>query len=426
MNYASKVLKLAENELGYLEKRSPEYLDDKTANSGYNNFTKYARDLHNEIGSPFVDGYAWCCTFTQWLFLKAFGATEALKLLGVWTAYCPTAANTWKQMGQYYKSNPQPGDLIYFLDSYGEQGHTGIVVDVDSNYVYTIEGNTSSDTGVVSNGGGVFRKKYSLGYSRIDGYGRPKYDEEIVEPDYVVDGYDYTIVYDYDFYINKYNDIKEYYGLNNKVGVFNHFLRNGMREARQAKEDFIVGIYKDNYGDLRKTYGGNLPDYYKHYIKYGKKEKRIATYHIVPYSIYDGVDYSLVYDGKYYRDKYADLQKAFGDNYDKYIEHFNKYGMKEKRQAKENFNVEYYKANYIDLQRAYGNDYPLYYIHYIKWGKTEGRIADRLINPVNAEYYTLQKGDTITEVAKKYNTTVEKVLELNGIKFKVGQNIRVK
>jgi hypothetical protein len=427
MNYASKVLKVAEDELGYLEKRSPEYLDDKTANSGYGNWTKYGRDLVDWIGSPYANGVAWCDEFTDWVFITAYGAEEAKKLLGGWSAYCPTSAGYFKEMGQYHYSDPQPGDVIYFKDNSGEQGHTGIVVDVDDTYVYTIEGNTSPDSGVIDNGGGVYRKKYTLGYSRIDGYGRPNYDEEIIEPDLVVDGLDYSLVYDYDFYINKWSDIKEYYGLNNKVGVFNHFLKYGMKEGRQAKEDFNVKIYKDNYEDLRKAYGNDLPKYYQHYIKWGKNlEKRNAVYHIVPWSIYGGMDYSLVYDGKYYKDKYKDLREAYGDNYDDYIMHFVRWGMNEHRQAKESFNVEYYKANYIDLQKAYGNDWKLYYIHYIKWGKNEGRIADRLINPVKAEYYTFKKGDSITEIAKKYNTTVDKVLELNSIKFKDGQNIRVK
>ena len=426
MNYVKKLLEVAENELGYLEKRSPEYLDDKTANAGYNNYTKYARDLHNEIGAPFVDGYAWCASFVSWCFLRAYGSTEALKLLGVWTAYCPTAANTWKQKGQYYKSNPQVGDVIYFLDSLGEQGHTGIVVEVGDNYIYTIEGNTSPDSGVVPNGGGVYRKKYSRSYSRIDGYGRPKYDVEPVEPDLVVDGLDYSLVYEYDYYINKYSDIKEFYGLNDKVGVFNHFLKYGMKEGRQAKEDFNVKIYKDNYADLRKEYGNNLPDYFKHYIKWGYKEKRIATYHIVPVTKYKDMDYAPVYDGKFYRDKYEDLQKAFGNNYDKLLEHFVNYGMREARQAKKTFIQSIYKANYLDLQKAYGSDNTLYYIHYIKWGQNEGRIADHLITPVKAEYYTFQAGDTLSAIAKKYNTTVDKILELNNIKFRDGQNIRVK
>jgi peptidoglycan hydrolase-like protein with peptidoglycan-binding domain len=56
--------------------------------------------------------------------------------------------------------------------------HTGLVYAVDSTYVYTVEGNTSSASGVVANGGGVFKKKYKLNYTRIYGYGRPNYDAE--------------------------------------------------------------------------------------------------------------------------------------------------------------------------------------------------------------------------------------------------------
>jgi archaellum component FlaG (FlaF/FlaG flagellin family) len=52
-----------------------------------------------------------------------------------------------------------------------------LVYNVDSSYVYTIEGNTSSTSGVVANGGGVYKKKYALNYSSISGYGRPNYDD---------------------------------------------------------------------------------------------------------------------------------------------------------------------------------------------------------------------------------------------------------
>jgi len=59
--------------------------------------------------------------------------------------------------------------------------HTGLVVAVDKTYVYTIEGNTSADSGVVSNGGSVNDKKYKLTYERIAGYGRPDYAS--IDPD---------------------------------------------------------------------------------------------------------------------------------------------------------------------------------------------------------------------------------------------------
>ena len=55
--------------------------------------------------------------------------------------------------------------------------HTGLVTKVDSQYIYTIEGNTGSgDNTVIANGGGVFQKKYTRGYAKIGGFGRPKWN----------------------------------------------------------------------------------------------------------------------------------------------------------------------------------------------------------------------------------------------------------
>lgn len=59
--------------------------------------------------------------------------------------------------------------------------HTGLVVKVTKDRVYIIEGNTSSASGVVPNGGAVRDKSYSINYAKIGGYGRPKY--ELIEED---------------------------------------------------------------------------------------------------------------------------------------------------------------------------------------------------------------------------------------------------
>ena len=178
MSNVEKVIKVAEEQVGYMEKASPKDLDSKTANQGYNNYTKYASDLNKEVGAPFVDGYAWCLSFLEWCFLKAFGKATAKKMLGGWTAYCPTAVQYFKDMKRWYKS-PKKGDLIFFYDSDKDYGHVGLVYKVDSNRVYTIEGNTSPQTGVVYNGGGVYKKKYDLNYYRIAGYGRPDYSIKV-------------------------------------------------------------------------------------------------------------------------------------------------------------------------------------------------------------------------------------------------------
>ena len=91
--------------------------------------------------------------------------------------------------------------------------------------------------------------------------------------------------------------------------------------------------------------------------------------------MFNGLDYSPVFDPTYYANKYPDLKKAFGTNTDKLFSHFTTYGMGEGRQAISTFNVNTYRARYADLQKAFGNNLPSYYKHYIQYGKKEGRSA---------------------------------------------------
>ncbi|MCD8132338.1 MAG: N-acetylmuramoyl-L-alanine amidase, partial [Clostridiales bacterium] len=108
-------------------------------------------------------------------------------------------------------------------------------------------------------------------------------------------------------------------------------------------------------------------------------------------TVYDGIDYSAVYDYEYYISKYADLAAAYGDNASGALQHFVTYGMSEGRQASADFDVSIYKTNYYDLQQAYGDDLVQYYLHYINTGKAEGRNATSII-------YTLIMNDPTTTV----------------------------
>lgn len=63
MTAVEKLLKIALAEDGYLEKATNSQLDDKTANAGYNNWNKYARDLDlMGIYNGKKNGYHWCFT----------------------------------------------------------------------------------------------------------------------------------------------------------------------------------------------------------------------------------------------------------------------------------------------------------------------------------------------------------------------------
>ena len=181
MTAVEKLLYIARNEIGYLEKKSNSQLDNKTANAGTANYTKYARDL-DALGvyNGKKNGYAWCDIFVDWCFIQAFGLNIALKMtnqsLGGYGAGCTYSAQCYKDKGRFYTANPQPGDQIFFKSDSGGMSHTGIVEKVKNGRIYTIEGNTSSASGVVANGGSVNNKSYSLTYNKIGGYGRPDWE----------------------------------------------------------------------------------------------------------------------------------------------------------------------------------------------------------------------------------------------------------
>lgn len=184
MTYTAKsLLIIALDEVGYLEKRSLSNLDSKTANAGSGNYTKYSRDLYNAgyyNGSK--QGVAWCNVFVDWCHYKASGGDKTLAQWiscqsGPYGAGCKYSMEYYKAAGRFFTSNPIPGDQIYFGTSKSVD-HTGIVTKIENGRVYTVEGNTSSQSGVVGNGGGVFEKSYPLTHSKILGYGRPRYDED--------------------------------------------------------------------------------------------------------------------------------------------------------------------------------------------------------------------------------------------------------
>ena len=174
-----KVIEIALNEVGYLEKKSNNDLDSKTGNAGAANYTKFARDLDAISGfyNGKKQGFSWCDVFVDWCFMKAYGATTAKKMLyqpdKSLGAGCLYSANYFKVANAFYNS-PKVGDQIFFIRG-GKVVHTGLVYAIDSTFVYTVEGNTSGASGVIENGGGVCKKAYALKNSAIYGYGRPNY-----------------------------------------------------------------------------------------------------------------------------------------------------------------------------------------------------------------------------------------------------------
>ena len=61
---------------------------------------------------------------------------------------------------------PKAGDIIFFGNE-SSRYHTGIVTDCDGTYVYTVEGNTGSDSWSTSE---VLTREYSINNGNIYGY----------------------------------------------------------------------------------------------------------------------------------------------------------------------------------------------------------------------------------------------------------------
>ncbi|MBR1507727.1 MAG: C40 family peptidase [Eubacterium sp.] len=252
--------------------------------------------------------------------------------------------------------------------------------------------------------------------------------ENIAEPGKtyttVLDGKDYSAVYDYYYYLNKYPDLKTAFE-NNEAGALRHFVNFGMTEGRQASADFDLNSYKKANLDLRNAFGIDNAKYYMHYINSGKREGRAAvnvTERVGSVTAYEGVDYKPVYNFNYYRSKYPDMKTVFGDDDILTIRHFVLFGMKEGRQGKVTFDVQSYAYANADLRKAYKNDYTKYYNHYIKFGYAEGRTSRDVTEMQNAavvkdkvdysavydyNYYT-KKYPTVKD---KYGLDDEKVLD---------------
>lgn len=90
---------------------------------------------------------------------------------------------------------------------------------------------------------------------------------------YILNGYDYSPVFDPEFYANKYPDLMGAFGLN-KDALWLHFQQFGMNEFRQASAEFNPVFYQSNNPDVQQAFGDDLPMYYFHYVAFGKNEGR--------------------------------------------------------------------------------------------------------------------------------------------------------
>lgn len=155
----NKIVSWAEAQVGY------------KAGSGKNN--KYAEwiDKQPDFYNGKKNHYDWCDVFVDVGFCQTFTVETARKMLyqpkKSTGAGCGFSASFYRANGAWAK-NPQKGAQIFY-GPYGNESHTGIVVDIQGNYVYTVEGNTGGGDGQVQ------RKKLLKTSSSIAGYGIPNW-----------------------------------------------------------------------------------------------------------------------------------------------------------------------------------------------------------------------------------------------------------
>ena len=96
-------------------------------------------------------------------------------------------------------------------------------------------------------------------------------------------GVDYSSVYDPEFYLGRYPDVRSAYTTVSATGevelvddaaVLSHFLACGMAEGRRGNNVFNVYYYQYRYSDLQGAFGHDLKLYYLHYVQHGYIEGR--------------------------------------------------------------------------------------------------------------------------------------------------------
>lgn len=171
MTSPDKLIAVALGEVGYLEKASNAYLDDKTRNAGKANYTKYGKWYD---GGKY-QGQAWCAIWASWCADEAGAADLIPKHYS-----CSLGIGEWKKRGGWRDKKgytPVPGDLAYFKDTNGAPCHVEIVIFVTADRIITVGGNTSGGSTVIANGGAVAVKDYDINYTRILGYGHPDWPQ---------------------------------------------------------------------------------------------------------------------------------------------------------------------------------------------------------------------------------------------------------
>lgn len=206
------VIAIALSQLGYKEGNSLGELGGLSSGNG--NFSEYNYNF-GDFSSGY--GYHWCAAFVSFCLLQA--GCHDLNTLKDWCRDHPNDSKyIWRELGcekwrvalkgaGFFKTSiahqstnsqklsesydpeyiPSPGDLIFFTDNpFKTASHIGIVLYIENDMIYTIEGNTRVQDGLETDGDGVYIKAYSILDTKITGYADMPYktDTSVQKIDY--------------------------------------------------------------------------------------------------------------------------------------------------------------------------------------------------------------------------------------------------
>lgn len=164
-------------------------------------------------------------------------------------------------------------------------------------------------------------------------------------------------VFDYEYYADRYSDVKAAYGYNYN-SLYSHWKNYGIKEGRSCSAVLDLDYYLNSHPDLVSAFGSsNYQAAYSHFINQGINEGRQS---------------SPVFDVDFYAG-HPDLK---GLSNLQLVKHFINSGMNEGRNASAEFDPKVYKERYSDLSSAFGTNYRSYYNHYLTKGRSEGRIGN--------------------------------------------------
>ena len=149
------VLDFAKRYVGYEDIPGDHYTDEDGTPRQWQ-YTYFGEVCKDKDGNN-KQGYAWCAMFVYWMLNKGGlldgnvvpGVTGDNAISDKYWAGCPGYKNEFRAAGIYENKNYKPfnGDLVLFREYYEDKVntyHIGIVIGVDDDRIYTIEGNAAA------------------------------------------------------------------------------------------------------------------------------------------------------------------------------------------------------------------------------------------------------------------------------------------